>query len=800
MRKEKGFTMIELLATITILGILSIVAIGSVSYFIKNSKQNYYQSQRNNLISAAKSYYQANRSKLPKDIGTNDEVTYGDLKNSKYIGKLVASDRKTECNSNDTKVVVTKVDKNKYKYKSYLHCGEEKDTVVVDGGTVNFDVSLDKTPDTYIYHFNINCSNSEAKIQSYTYTILKNSYNYAGPITEKVGSVPVNTRSFSIDLNDVKKENTFDYTVSIVYKYKGSVKTFVKKDKLNLNDKKPPVCTLADPGRTVWAKTPQTLTFACTDTADSSGYASGCQNSTYKITIKSNADYNKYKNGFKIYDKAGNEAECKNFADKILLDLDPPKCPTVTGYIKANKTDVSSPSGLSSKIKSGDWTTKWVFTYAEDTVDKAYGIEGKGSGGIYYKMSANGATTASSNVKQRYRNVNAEGKSTVTYQVCDKLDNCTTNCSGFNVNIDRTPPTCGDMTGSSTSWINTTRTVGVKCKDSGSGCTQDVFKKDITDEVKTKKVTIQIKDNVGLTANCTNTYNIYIDKTKPKVSSWTKGSYNDSSTYKQATGKASDSTSGIKYYAISTSNTAKDSSLTWHDIGKNAASNTFSIGFQKSKSHDPNQYYYYVKDKAGNIAHSSNKVKQYKICQLTKYMRDAAVYKMTFNSNDCNNKRKKMNINNTKCYGYGDKYHNVYCYHNMTTKSSETNYGHSGNKTYIYYTSKDKCKRGIKDANTYVTQICNDGKFKKESDHPERFIIGHGNDGKEYQFHGFRFFEKSCTNSKFCDFSKYMGVWVHQPVSASAPAKYDASNTSSSATAACAKEFKSMSTNYDDYA
>ena len=91
--KNKGFTMIELLATITILGILSVIAVTSVNFLIDKGKKNFITSQRNNLISAAKSYYQANRSKLPKDIGTSKSVSYGELKNNNFVGKMVATSK-----------------------------------------------------------------------------------------------------------------------------------------------------------------------------------------------------------------------------------------------------------------------------------------------------------------------------------------------------------------------------------------------------------------------------------------------------------------------------------------------------------------------------------------------------------------------------------------------------------------------------------------------------------------------------------------------------------------------------------
>ena len=49
---KKGFTMVELLAVVTILGVLAIVAIPSTKYLIERGKENYYVAQKNqNLFS-----------------------------------------------------------------------------------------------------------------------------------------------------------------------------------------------------------------------------------------------------------------------------------------------------------------------------------------------------------------------------------------------------------------------------------------------------------------------------------------------------------------------------------------------------------------------------------------------------------------------------------------------------------------------------------------------------------------------------------------------------------------------------
>ena len=90
--------------------------------------------------------------------------------------------------------------------------------------------------------------------------------------------------------------------------------------------------------------------------------------------------------------------------------------------------------------------------------------------------------------------------------------------------IDETKPSCGTVTGESTSWTSSDRTISVACKDEGSGCEKDPYSQTFTENATTK--TITIKDKVGLTNTCK--VNVYIDKTKPGVPT-SKIRYDDSS-------------------------------------------------------------------------------------------------------------------------------------------------------------------------------------------------------------------------------------------------------------------------------
>ena len=66
MNNNKGFTFVEILAAVTILGILTVIAIVGVSRILERSHTEFYKNQEKNLILAAQSYMNDNRSELPK--------------------------------------------------------------------------------------------------------------------------------------------------------------------------------------------------------------------------------------------------------------------------------------------------------------------------------------------------------------------------------------------------------------------------------------------------------------------------------------------------------------------------------------------------------------------------------------------------------------------------------------------------------------------------------------------------------------------------------------------------------------
>lgn len=83
--------------------------------------------------------------------------------------------------------------------------------------------------------------------------------------------------------------------------------------------------------------------------------------------------------------------------------------------------------------------------------------------------------------------------------------------------IDRTAPTCS-WTGESTSWTNQNRTITSICNDSGSGCKTSNYSKSYTSgTTKQANLSYTMTDNVGNTAICSKTANVYVDKEAPVI-------------------------------------------------------------------------------------------------------------------------------------------------------------------------------------------------------------------------------------------------------------------------------------------
>lgn len=121
---SKGFTMVELLAAITILGIVTLVAIKGVSGLIERAKNERFIQQEKTLSLAAESYIQANSRLKPKTIGESRLIEVKDLRKANYLKEDIVNEKGESCMENSV-VRVYKLSKTEYTYYPALYCGEE---------------------------------------------------------------------------------------------------------------------------------------------------------------------------------------------------------------------------------------------------------------------------------------------------------------------------------------------------------------------------------------------------------------------------------------------------------------------------------------------------------------------------------------------------------------------------------------------------------------------------------------------------------------------------------------------------
>ena len=118
MKRNRGFTLIEILSVIVILGIITSVTIFSVNFFIERSKLKYYKTQENLIITAGKDYFTDYRSLLPKEVGEETSVDIETLYSKKYLGRVKDYSGKLCKINNDSinKVYAHMVSNEKIKY------------------------------------------------------------------------------------------------------------------------------------------------------------------------------------------------------------------------------------------------------------------------------------------------------------------------------------------------------------------------------------------------------------------------------------------------------------------------------------------------------------------------------------------------------------------------------------------------------------------------------------------------------------------------------------------------------------
>ena len=133
--RNKGFTLVELLVTIVILGIITGISIPLIRNVRESQQRKQYETYRNSLSYASKVYVDS----FSEDLFGHDEIacatiTYNQLKSKSLIKDIPISG--VSCASNDTYVRIVKFE-DQYSYLPKITCG-----VSQDDGTISKDVEI----------------------------------------------------------------------------------------------------------------------------------------------------------------------------------------------------------------------------------------------------------------------------------------------------------------------------------------------------------------------------------------------------------------------------------------------------------------------------------------------------------------------------------------------------------------------------------------------------------------------------------------------------------------------------------
>lgn len=115
-QKRAGFTLVEILAVLVILGVIGLIAIPVVNKVVSNTREKLYDVQINYIANSAELWAAGNVEELPKQEGDSITLTLGQLKQSGAIKEDIKNPKTEELFPNDMEIEI-KLENNRYVYE-----------------------------------------------------------------------------------------------------------------------------------------------------------------------------------------------------------------------------------------------------------------------------------------------------------------------------------------------------------------------------------------------------------------------------------------------------------------------------------------------------------------------------------------------------------------------------------------------------------------------------------------------------------------------------------------------------------
>ncbi len=574
--KNKGFTLVELLAVIVILAIVSMVTYSVVSGSIENTKKKGFETSAKNALEAAKEYVVANYEESDFPEGGID-ITKEDvgIKNNNFISGMIVR--------NEEGIIEV----NNLTDGEYCANGTKNKMEVVRGSCTASDETKPeigiKVLKTKINNVTIMVKMQDAQsgLKEYTYC-----YGLKGTEKECKTHSLSNERTLVkelIKLDKLKQEA--EYEIEVKVKNNSGEEEIEENAEIitfkTLEIEAPEFSISAD---TYTSSKVLTITYP-----EVEGYIY-----KYNKCVEDVCEEEQIVEGTETKVEITGEAKVKasiyKGEDKIISDT-----------INIVGIDNEPPIITSLKIDSEyDWTLEKKFELE---------IKDEGTGVAIRSFSYNGGITWVKNNSYIFRENGTikilvrDRLGNINNKFCDKnRKNCycdDTSCTYVIDKIDNKGPICGEWQGESITWINSSRLLSISCTDEGIGCEKDTYTEEFNKGViTTANLSVTLKDKLGNTTVCTkDNANIYLDKEAPTVTGFSiksTGSYNGNSVNLNVTGK--DNGSGVSEVCVNTAN--RTDNCNWKSFnGTYKTPYNFSASLGSTVS-----LYAFIKDKVGNIS------------------------------------------------------------------------------------------------------------------------------------------------------------------------------------------------------